>query len=149
MLIRKATLADLETLSIIEERVFSYPWTRDQLAYELTLQSRVVSIVLEEKERIIGYLFAQHLAEGVRILNLAIDIPYQHRGYGKHLLEVFLNRYCHNKMVTLEVKRSNLPALNLYCDLGFEEVGVRENYYEDGEDALVLYLDPQKQNVPQ
>jgi len=149
MLIRQATLADLETLSLIEERVFNYPWTRDQLAYELTFQPKVISIVLEEQHRIIAYLFAHELGAGFRILNLAVDIPYQHRGYGKYLLRTFLNRYCDHKVVTLEVKRSNLPALKLYHDLGFEEVGIRENYYEDGEDALVLRLDFQNQKIPQ
>ncbi|MFQ6606588.1 MAG: ribosomal protein S18-alanine N-acetyltransferase [Fidelibacterota bacterium] len=149
MLIRKATRADLEPISIIEERVFSYPWTRDQLAYELTARPGVISLVLEEKRKIIGYLFAQGLAGGVRILNLAVSVPYQRRGYGKHLLRTFLKRYCNHKPVTLEVKRSNLPALKLYCDLGFKEVGIRKNYYEDGEDALVLRRAPQQQKILQ
>ncbi len=148
MLIRKATTADLESLALIEERVFSYPWTWAQLAYELSLRPNVISLVLEENRKIIGYLFAQELPEGIRILNLALDIPYQHRGLGKHFLRTFLKRYCNYKLVTLEVKRSNLPALNLYYNFGFEEIGVREKYYEDGEDALVLRLDPQKQKLP-
>jgi len=40
--------------------------------------------------------------------------------------------------VTLEVRRSNAPARALYSSLGFEEAGVRRDYYGRGEDALIM-----------
>ena len=40
--------------------------------------------------------------------------------------------------VSLEVRKSNLPAIKLYSDFGFEMMGEREQYYPDGEDALVM-----------
>ncbi|HTN53280.1 MAG TPA: GNAT family N-acetyltransferase, partial [Anaeromyxobacter sp.] len=47
-------------------------------------------------------------------------------------------------LATLEVRRSNLPAIALYESLGYRHVGVRPNYYADeGEDALVMLLDLQ------
>ena len=43
---------------------------------------------------------------------------------------------------TLEVRRSNLRAQNLYKSLGFVELGVRKRYYEDNrEDALIMVCD--------
>ena len=45
-------------------------------------------------------------------------------------------------LATLEVRRSNEPAINLYRSFGFRPVGVRPNYYADeGEDAIVMVLD--------
>jgi ribosomal-protein-alanine N-acetyltransferase len=45
-------------------------------------------------------------------------------------------------LVTLEVRRSNHGALDLYRNLGFRAVGIRPNYYVDeGEDAVVMILD--------
>ena len=38
----------------------------------------------------------------------------------------------------LEVKQSNFPAINLYLNFGFEEIDIREAYYADGEDAVIM-----------
>ena len=46
------------------------------------------------------------------------------------------------RLATLEVRRSNTPAIELYRSLGYRQVGVRPNYYADeGEDAIVMDLD--------
>ena len=41
-------------------------------------------------------------------------------------------------IVTLEVRRSNLAARNLYRKLNFAERRIRKNYYGPGEDAIVM-----------
>ena len=43
--------------------------------------------------------------------------------------------------MTLEVRRSNKVAQNLYHKLGFIDVGYRKRYYENSEDALVMALE--------
>jgi ribosomal-protein-alanine N-acetyltransferase len=72
------------------------------------------------------------------ILNIAIDTPYQHRGYGKQFLDQIIKIYLENVNVFLEVKRSNFSAINLYLSFGFEEINIRSDYYSDGEDALIM-----------
>lgn len=42
--------------------------------------------------------------------------------------------------VLLEVRASNEAALRLYSSLGFERVGLRRQYYPDGEDAVLMTL---------
>lgn len=42
------------------------------------------------------------------------------------------------RRIRLSVRRSNLPALDLYLKHGYREVGVWRKYYAGGEDALVL-----------
>ena len=74
-----------------------------------------------------------------QILNIAIDLPYQHRGYGKKLLDYTLRELGNETDVFLEVRESNLPAIKLYNEFNFEEIGVRENYYSDGESAVVMH----------
>ena len=54
-----------------------------------------------------------------------------------------------NSIVTLEVRKSNLVAINLYQKLGFEIVGTRKNYYFDNrEDALIMTLSDARENTP-
>ena len=66
------------------------------------------------------------------------------KGLGRLLTEG-LKQYAANLGVvymTLEVRRSNIVAQNLYKSLGFIQVGVRKKYYEDnGEDALFMVCD--------
>ncbi|MEA1882799.1 MAG: GNAT family N-acetyltransferase, partial [Candidatus Marinimicrobia bacterium] len=86
----------------------------------------------------LGYFFAHLVKNKAHILNIAVDIVYQHRGYGRQFLRKILNDYLKYVDVFLEVKRSNFPAINLYLNFGFEETDVRESYYSEGEDAVVM-----------
>ena len=79
------------------------------------------------------------------ILNLSVDPDMQRRGVGTRLMKHFvqLARRHNADTVMLEVRPSNAGAVRLYEKLGFNEVGVRRNYYPapDGrEDALLLAL---------
>ena len=50
----------------------------------------------------------------------------------------FFKKYLEYANVFLEVKRTNLPAINLYHKFGFEEIDIRKMYYSDGQDAVVM-----------
>jgi [ribosomal protein S18]-alanine N-acetyltransferase len=48
-----------------------------------------------------------------------------------------------NAQLTLEVRRSNGPAIALYERFGFRGGGLRRRYYQDtGEDALIMWRTP-------
>ena len=94
--------------------------------------------MLELKKKIIGYIFQRKIYDENHIINLAIDIPYQHKGYGKFLLMKILEKDSNDTNVFLEVKEANLPAVKLYIDLGFEEVDRKERYYSDGSNAIFM-----------
>ena len=72
------------------------------------------------------------------IINMAIDLPYQHKGYGKFLLKNTLEKDSNDTNVFLEVKEANLPAIKLYADLGFEEIYKKDRYYSDGSNAIFM-----------
>ena len=72
------------------------------------------------------------------IIDTHIDTPFQMQGIGRVFLNQFLDQIPSQSTVFLEVKRSNFPALNIYLDSGFQEIGVRDGYYSDGEDAIVM-----------
>ena len=90
------------------------------------------------KDKIIGYIFTHKIDKDIQILNFAIDIAYQHQGYGEKLLSYFMNQLDEDICIILEVRKSNFPAINLYLKFGFSELGIREKYYSDGEDAIVM-----------
>jgi ribosomal-protein-alanine N-acetyltransferase len=69
---------------------------------------------------------------------------FRRRGLGRRLLEqvVLEARSRASSRITLEVRKSNLPAQKLYESMGFAVTGVRKGYYsDDGEDAFLMTLE--------
>ena len=138
MNIRTAELEDLNEIYNIEKKVFNDYWSLDLIKSEIIEKKYSRVTVLELKKKIIGYIFQRKIYDENHIINLAIDIPYQHRGYGKLLLMKILEKDDNDTNVFLEVKEANLPAVKLYIDLGFEEVDRKERYYSDGSNAIFM-----------
>jgi len=137
-LIRIATLNDLADILSIEKKVFKHPWSKEQLNWELNSQPVTENHVMIARGNMIGYIFSHVVDDDVQILNIAIDIPFQHKGYGEQLLSNFLDQFNADSSIHLEVRKSNFPAINLYLKFGFHETGTRKGYYADGEDAIIM-----------
>ena len=137
-MIRIATLNDLADILSIEKKVFKHSWSKEQLSWELNSQPAAENYVMIARGNMIGYLFSHIVDDDVQILNIAIDIPFQHKGYGEQLLSYFLDQFNTDSSIHLEVRKSNFPAINLYLKFGFHETGTRKGYYADGEDAIIM-----------
>ena len=137
-MIRIATSNDLADILSIEKKVFKHPWSKKQLSWELNSQPVAENYVMIARGNMIGYLFSHVVDDDVQILNIAIDIPFQHKGYGEQLLSYFLDQFNIDSSIHLEVRKSNFPAINLYLKFGFHETGTRKGYYADGEDAIIM-----------
>ena len=137
-MIRPATRNDLSKISLIENRVFRFPWSNDQIRWELRSQHIASNYVMLLEDNIIGYIFTHKIDKEVQILNFAIDTSYQHKGYGEEFFSYFMDQLDEDISIILEVRKSNFSAINLYLKFGFSELGIREKYYSDGEDAIVM-----------
>ena len=137
-MIRPATKNDLSKISLIENRVFRFPWSNDQIKWELRSQHVASNYVMLLEDNIIGYIFTHKIDKEVQILNFAIDTSYQHKGYGEEFFSYFMDQLDEDISIILEVRKSNFSAINLYLKFGFSELGIREKYYSDGEDAIVM-----------
>ena len=137
-MIRIATSNDLADILSIEKKVFKHPWSKEQLSWELNSQPVAENYVMIARGNMVGYLFSHVVDDDVQILNIAIDIPFQHKGYGEQLLSYFLDQFNADSSIHLEVRKSNFPAINLYLKFGFHETGTRKGYYADGEDAIIM-----------
>jgi len=75
------------------------------------------------------------------IISLAVHPEHRRKGYAKLLIKELLRRFETNgvKVVRLEVRVSNKPAINLYSKMGFKIAYTLKNFYLDGEDAYVMY----------
>lgn len=142
-LFRPMTEADLADIMEIERRAYPYPWTQGILRDCIRVG---YTCWLFEVEGVIHAYGVMSVAAGeAHVLNLCVRPESQGQGLGSKMLKqlIALARRHGADTLLLEVRPSNLPAVNLYQTMGFNEVGARKNYYpaEQGrEDALIFAL---------
>ena len=132
---------DLPEILNIEQRSYDFPWT-EGIFYDC-LRLGYSSWVIEISQRIVGYGVMSLAVQECHILNLCIDPDYQGQGIGRRLLEqlLIIGRARKTNTVFLEVRLTNIQALSLYFSQGFNEIGMRKNYYPallGREDAVIL-----------
>jgi len=134
---------DIPQLVALEKLCFTVPWSAKQ--YETVLGNEPFRLFgVREGEELAGYLTLYAAAWEMEILNIAVNPSLRRRGHARRMLSHALQlcREMGIKRGYLEVRRSNVPAQNLYRSFGFEEVGVRRRYYPDNrEDAIIMRLD--------
>ncbi len=142
-LIRRMTPEDCEQVYTIEKNTFARPWTLKDFEHEMKENPAARYLVAESDGVIIAYAGIWIILDESHITNIAVSKEFRGMGIGKHITGKLL-QYASNlgsRYTTLEVRKSNLTAQNLYRSLGFEKVGIRKKYYEDnGEDALIMVL---------
>jgi ribosomal-protein-alanine N-acetyltransferase len=133
---------DLSAIMALENACFDQPWTRDNFLGEL--RRRVtIPIGLRYDGILAAQCFFWLIAPEIHLLNVAVAPHFRGRGLARRLLSVMLSigRKAGVDCVFLEARAGNLAAIKLYKSLGFERAGTRPDYYEDGEDALMMTLE--------
>jgi len=144
--VREATARDLPRILEIERLAFPQPWSLESFKRELILPfSRIMvvdQVAGEPGGQVAGFLCRWLIVDECHILNLAVHPEFRRGGIGKVLMAEAISEAKAKdiRMVTLEVRRSNLAARSLYRKLNFEERRLRSNYYGPGEDAIVMEL---------
>ncbi len=149
LLVRPLTIADLPAVLAIEAVSFPHPWSETLFLDELARGGITRARALEEREgeggawTLRGYLLAWLIEDEFHINNLAVDPGRRGRGLAAFLLRAALAEAAGEgaRAAMLEVRSGNAPALALYAREGFCVAGLRQGYYQDGEDALLLTLE--------
>jgi ribosomal-protein-alanine N-acetyltransferase len=143
---RLETKADLDRVLAIEDASFNNPTTREWYEAELKRPDVCYIYVLRTPDAPVAAFCAfWRVADQIHINNLAVRPELRGQGLASRLLADVMAeaQRLGAPSATLEVRRSNLPALRLYAKAGFVEAGVRRNYYtQPVEDALVLVKNP-------
>ena len=136
-------MADIDEIMVIERSSYRFPWSQGFFLQELQVNC-ARSLLAELDGKIVGYILYWLLPDMVDIHNVATHVNYRRRGIARLLLgQVLVQAEAHLiGRVTLEVRRSNMPAQRLYESFGFINTGLRKGYYSDnGEDALAMTLE--------
>ena len=128
---------DLKKIEEIEKLCFKTPWSL--LAFESELMNSdaiFLKAVLDSK--IVGYIIIRKIVDELHIMNIAVEPTNRKKGIAQELLNYIFNNLSSGKLMLLEVRKSNIAAIELYKKNGFNGLHVRKAYYSDGEDAVVM-----------
>ncbi len=88
-----------------------------------------------ENDKIIGYLYYSDIYDRAEINQIEVEVSHRNCGKATKLLQKMLELV--EKSITLEVKKDNIPAINVYKKFGFQEKAIRQGYYQ-GIDGILM-----------
>lgn len=138
-LIRPMEIDDINSIIAGENDIFGISLGFDMLYNDLVLNPLAQYLVLEIDGSVEGYI-GLWIDEVSEIINFYVSKDFQGLGFGRMLLD-FAVRVCGDsgvKVLSLEVRKSNKKAIKLYKSFGFIDTHIRDRYYEDGEDAIIM-----------
>lgn len=143
--IRKIQKNDLLELVQLEEIATDFPWS--EKAHQDAITQNYPSLLIEIQSDIAAFIVFNAYVDECHLLNLVVKPEYQGHGFAKQLFQA-MYQYAidsHLSRIILEVRISNVAAINLYRQLGFKQIGERKNYYRGNpnqdlarEDAIVM-----------
>jgi len=147
--IEKCHLEEIPQIALLEREAFTCPWTEEMFRQEVLLSPLSHMFVAKSggngiEHAVLGYLIFWLVGDEFHLHRIAVKRDLYRRGIASALLTkafTYASQYqC--RRATLEVRRSNVPALQFYKRFGFAVEGIRHGYYDDtGEDALILWAD--------
>ena len=130
--IRLMEETDIEEIARLEKQCFALPWSSESLRSGLDREKSVFLVCCDDGV-ITGYVGMEYVLDEGYICNLAVAPESRRAGRAKELM-IELRRYAQMKdltFLTLEVRLSNIPAKSLYQKLGYEEKGIRKDFYKN------------------
>lgn len=148
MNIRLMAEEDVESVSQIERQLFSKPWTKQDFMNAMSDRHNIYVVAENEQQDIIGYCGIWGVLDEGQITNVAVRTEDQGKGIGFEMLSELIRMGRDEGLLqyTLEVRVSNKKAIMLYQKLGFEEEGIRKNFYDKPvEDGIIMWLRKQEE----
>ena len=127
----------------IEEKLYPRPWTPRTFSSELAEMKagNRYYLVAYVGDSMVGYGGLMFSGDDAHITNLAVDPQWQGRGVATEMM-LDLSILAHDRgctAMTLEVRHTNTAAQELYRRFGFVPAGIRKRYYENKDDAIIMW----------
>ena len=141
--IHKITQQDVEEVFNIEALIHpKHHWSKDSFYNEISNNLARYYCCKDSDGKILAFIGFWVILEEAHITTLGTHPDYRKNQLAEALLVQCIET-CYKEMVkyiTLEVRESNIPAINLYEKYGFSSIGMRKNYYQDnGENAIIMF----------
>lgn len=140
-MIRLMQTKDIEQVAELEKECFSMPWSESLLQKEVDNENSLFC-VCDIDSRIAGYAGMYFIPPEADIANVAVTKDFRGRGIAGDILTFMFDKAGESGITefTLEVRISNASAIKLYERLGFQNEGIRKNFYDNPkEDACIMW----------
>ena len=140
VIVRHMTVNDVPAVMEIDRLSLPTPWSERGFHYELTENPASCLLLAERFPQILGFIGFWRLVDEAHISTLGVLPDQRRQGIGSMLLREAIKQAMTRGalLVTLEVRQSNLAAINLYHKHGFEVVDRRVGYYRDNQENAIL-----------
>lgn len=140
IIFREMTADDVLTVEEIEYESFKLPWTVLDFYHEVYREDSI-ALVGEIDGKIVAYACVWISFNEADVANIAVEKNFRGQGIGTKFFAEIIRRVKLRGVtaITLEVRVSNVAAIKLYENFGLRSVGRRKGYYEDGEDAIIMW----------
>lgn len=141
VIVRTMRSGDAAEMAAIERLCFDWPWSESALSQEMDNASAYYAII-ECGGRIAAYAGMHIVFDEAHVMNVATHPDFRRLGFARLVMRALMEEALIRgaSSMTLEVRVENAPARTLYEKLGFDAVGIRPKYYQNGEDALICWL---------
>ncbi len=143
--IRRMQKSDVDNVISIEKKAYGdHHWSKESFLNEISNELARYNCAVDNDGNLLGYSGCWQILEEVHITNIAVSPDFRRQKVGETLLKKIIDDCYENKAkyITLEVRVSNIPAINLYEKFGFKSLGVRKGYYQNNnEDALIMWTE--------
>lgn len=137
-MIKKIGIEYADSVLKIEKQTFSHPASAINIKESL-LNGKYKYIGFFKDDKLVGYGSVFIVSNEAYINNIAVLKEYRHRGIATEIIKE-INKVSEGcEFITLEVRQSNITAVNLYKKNGFKQVAIRKNYYNNPiENAIIM-----------
>ena len=149
--IRPLGADDIARTALLEKEIFSDAWSEASVRSHMAGAANVSLGAFPAEDspggaapEAAGYLLGMIVCDEAEVYRVAADPACRRRGIGSALLKAFLGecRACGVRLVSLEVRAANDPAIRMYANAGFANAGLRKDYYRDpADDGIVMRLE--------
>ena len=140
--IHKSKESELQAIAMLEAACFHDPWPLELVVYESKENpiANLYSATIEDE--VVGYIDFFITFDSASIARICVASEYRRNGIAKALIEKMVE-VCKKQEepvenITLEVRESNVAAIELYEKNGFKTITKKKLYYSDGEDAIYM-----------
>ncbi|MBR6613551.1 MAG: ribosomal protein S18-alanine N-acetyltransferase [Clostridia bacterium] len=142
--ITKADVSHLNQIEAIEKTLEHRNLSYDSIKKDLENENTYYLVAIDNTtNKVVGYIGCELLVEHADITAVATDKDYLKQGIASSLLKA-LEQHLQEKQIEsifLEVRTSNIPAINLYTKLNYSKISTRAKYYDNLEDANIMKKD--------
>lgn len=133
-------LEDLNEIANILASDFDTFWNDNTLKDELNAENSKYWIAKTDQE-IVGFAGIKIMVDEADIMNIVVKKSHRNQGIGSLLLKqlIHTSKQLNLTSINLEVMEENYPAIHLYKNFGFKQIGIRKNYYQD-KNGLIMKI---------